>query len=152
VVGGVACRTRSGAKTLKTAIDTNVLSALLSGEAGSLECKNQLDQARLRGGLVICAPVYAELRAYPGAAKPFVLKFLSETGIVIDFQITEVVWHETAMRFGDYANRRRKSGGGTPERMLVDFIVGAHALMMADRFLTLDQGRYIKDFPELNLV
>ena len=36
--------------------------------------------------------------------------------------------------------------------MLVDFIVGAHALLMADRFLTLDQGRYIKDFSEPNLV
>ena len=36
--------------------------------------------------------------------------------------------------------------------MLVDFIVGAHALLMADRFLTLDQGRYSKDFPELNLL
>jgi predicted nucleic acid-binding protein len=83
---------------------------------------------------------------------PFVLKFLNETGILVDFQISEAVWHETATRFGDYASRRRKSGGGTPKRMLVDFIVGAHALLMADRFLTLDQGRYSKDFPELNLV
>lgn len=149
---GVARRQSSGARALKTAIDTNVLSALLSGEAASSECKKQLDQARLRGKLVICAPVYVELCAYPGAEKAFVIKFLDETGIVIDFQLSESVWHEAAMRFGDYANRRRKSGGGTPKRMLVDFLVGAHALIMADRFLTLDQGRYIKDFPELNLV
>jgi predicted nucleic acid-binding protein len=111
-----------------------------------------LDQARLLGKLVICAPVYAELCAYPGAAKAFVLRFLNETGILVDFQITEAVWQETATRFGDDANRRRKSGGGTPKRMLVDFLVGAHALIMADRFLTLDQNRYMKDFPELNLV
>jgi len=77
---------------------------------------------------------------------------LSETGIIVDFQMSESVWHETAARFGGYAIRRRKSGGGTPKRMLVDFIVGAHAMLMADRFLTLDQGRYIKDFPELHLV
>jgi predicted nucleic acid-binding protein len=102
--------------------------------------------------LVICAPVYSELCAYPGASRPFVLKFLNETGILVDFAITEAVWDETALRFADYANRRRKSGGGSPKRMLVDFIVGAHALLKAERFLTLDQGRYIKDFPELNLV
>ena len=150
--GGIARRIGSGAQSLKTAIDTNVLSALLSGEAASQECKNQLDDAQLRGELVICAPVYAELCAYPGAAKALVLKFLDETGIVLDFQITEAVWHETAMRFENYANRRRKSRGGTPKRMLVDFIVGAHALLTADRFLTLDQHRYVKDFPELNLI
>jgi len=92
------------------------------------------------------------LCAYPGAAKSFVLEFLNETGILVDFQMIEAVWHETAVRFGDYARRRRKSGGGMPKRLLADFIVGAHALIMADRFLTLDQDRYIKDFPELNLV
>ncbi|MGH9514560.1 MAG: type II toxin-antitoxin system VapC family toxin [Terriglobales bacterium] len=133
-------------------MDTNVLSALLSGESASSECKSQLDQARLRGSLVICAPVYAELCAYPGATKDFVLKFLNETGVHVDFQMSEAVWHETAVRFANYANRRRKSGGGTPKRMLVDFIVGAHALNTTERFLTLDQGRYVKDFPELNLV
>ena len=101
---------------------------------------------------MICAPVYAELCAYPGVTKNFALKFLNETGIHIDFQINEAMWHETAVRFAEYANRRRKSGGGAPKRMLVDFIVGAHALLTAERFLTLDQGRYAKDFPELNLV
>lgn len=150
--GGLAGRTGSGAQALKTAIDTNVLSALLSGETASQECKRQLDEARLRGNLVICAPVYAELCAYPGAGKPFVLTFLSETSILVDFQMTEAVWHETATRFAGYAIRRRNSGGGTPKRMLVDFIVGAHALLMADQFVTLDRDRYIKDFPELNLV
>jgi hypothetical protein len=36
--------------------------------------------------------------------------------------------------------------------MLVDFVVGSHALLTTDRFLTLDQERYVRDFPELKLL
>jgi predicted nucleic acid-binding protein len=79
-------------------------------------------------------------------------RFLAETGIIIDFIMSEVVWRETALRFFRYANRRRKSGGSSPKRMLVDFVVGSHALLTVDRFLTLDQDRYVRDFPELKLL
>jgi predicted nucleic acid-binding protein len=129
-----------------------VLSALLSGEPSAFQCKAALDRARLRGGLIICAPVYVELCAYPGASQHLVGRFLDETGIFVDFTMSEAVWRETALRFLRYANRRRKSGGTSPKRMLVDFVVGSHALLTTDRFLTLDQERYVRDFPELKLL
>jgi predicted nucleic acid-binding protein len=36
-------------------------------------------------------------------------------------------------------------------RLLADFIIGSHALVHADRFMTLDPKRYAREFPELKL-
>ncbi len=137
---------------MRTAVDTNVLSAILSGESPASKCKTDLFEAQRRGELVICALVYAELCAYPRATQDLIDRFLHDTRIGIDFHMGEHIWRETAQRFASYALRKRKSGGGNPKRVLVDFIVGAHALLNADRFLTLDEDRYLKDFPELHLI
>lgn len=79
-------------------------------------------------------------------------RFLRDTGIIADFLIGEHVWREAATRFARYANRRRRSAGSTPKRMLIDFIVGAHSLLMTDCLLTLDKDRYERNFPELKLL
>jgi predicted nucleic acid-binding protein len=112
----------------------------------------RLDEAAGGGGLVICAPVYAELLAHPKASVTFVDDFLNETGIAIDFDFGEPVWREASVRFAKYAVRRRRSRGGSAKRLLVDFIVGAHALIRADRLLTLDTKQYARDFPELKQI
>lgn len=96
--------------------------------------------------------MYCELHACPGITPQLVRSFLSDTRIVPDFLITEEMWREAASRFARYANRRRRSGGETPKRMLVDFVVGAHALLASDCLLTLDRDRYARDFPELKVV
>jgi predicted nucleic acid-binding protein len=137
---------------LRTALDTNVLSALWSGEPSSRDIESVLYKARGEGGLVICAPVYCELLAYPGATQRFVREFLGETGIFVDFLLDEQIWQGAATAFVSYAHRRRRSGGGSPKRMLVDFVVAAHALLRADRLMTLDPSRYRKDFSKLQIV
>jgi predicted nucleic acid-binding protein len=134
---------------MRTAIDTNILSALWSGEPLASTVSEVLDQAATDGGLVICAAVYAELLAHPKAKLDFVDDFLSTTGISIDFEMGESVWREASVRFAKYAIRRRASRGGRAKRLLADFIVGAHALLRADRLLTLDRSRYSGDFPDL---
>lgn len=138
-------------KSLTTAVDANVISALWTGEVSSAHCMVGLENARQCGTVLICAPVYCELHACPGAAPEMITRFLHDTGIVSDFLLGEKVWREAALRFARYASRRRRSGGQSPKRMLVDFIVGAHALVTADCLFTLDRDRYARDFPELRL-
>jgi predicted nucleic acid-binding protein len=136
---------------VRTAIDTNAISALWSREPLSQEIAALLGQAQTVGGLVICAPVYAELLAHPRATVQFVQEFLATTGIAVEFDLQQELWHEVAERFALYADRRRRSGGAEPKRLLADFMIGAHALHRADRLLTLDFGRYRQDFPELSI-
>jgi predicted nucleic acid-binding protein len=135
-----------------TALDTNVPSALWSGKPFAAAVAAALARAAQDGGLLICGPVYAELLAYPGATAEFVDQFLDVTRITIEFDLHPDIWREAGKRFAGYCQRRRHSGGGEPKRLLVDFLVGAHAFTAAGRLFTLDPVRYRKDFPELQVV
>jgi predicted nucleic acid-binding protein len=137
---------------VRTAVDTNVISALWSNEPDAGQIATQLDKAHMQGGLVICAPVYAELLAHPSANQNFVDGFLKDASITIDFSLTEPVWKLVASSFASYANRRRRSGGGAAKRLLVDFIIAAHAFLSADQLMTLDPIRYKQDFSKLHIV
>lgn len=137
---------------MRTAIDTNVISALWStGPLGS-QMTAVLGRACGEGGLVICGPVYAELLAHPKTTEKFVDEFLNATKVVVDFVLDELVWRDAGRRFAAYANRRRRSGGESPRRLLADFLIGSHATICADRLLTLDRQRYMRDFPQLRLL
>jgi hypothetical protein len=72
--------------------------------------------------------------------------------IAIDFDLEEDIWQLAASSFSAYTVRRRRSGGGRPKRLLVDFIIASHALLCADRLMTLDAKRYSQDFPKLRIV
>lgn len=137
---------------MRTAIDTNVISAVWSGEASAARLVAQLDEARAEGALQVCPAVLAELYAYPGANAAFIRRFFEATGIRVDYRLDEPVWSEAGERFARYAMRRRKSPTGSPRRLLTDFLIGAHALVEADRLMTLDADMYRKDFPELRLL
>jgi hypothetical protein len=137
---------------VRTAIDTNILSALWSNEPLSAGIPLRLGEAKSHGALLISPAVYAELLAYPKTTQLFVEKFLADTGITVDFDLSESVWVDAGRRFARYANHRRKSGHGEPKRLLADFVVGSHALLQADRLMSLDPTRYRQYFPELKLV
>jgi len=83
-------------RIVRTAIDTNILSALWSGELTAKSVKLSLDQAAERGGLVICPVVYAELRAIPGVTASFVDKFLDDTDILAEWDLDKAVWQLAA--------------------------------------------------------
>ncbi len=135
-----------------TAVDTNVISALWSREPAAVGMEKLLFAARQGGGIVVCAPVYAELLAYPGATRGFVEAFLLDTGVEVQVNLSLDVWSLTGEAFSTYAERRRRDRAGQPKRLLVDFLVGAHALIMTDRLLTLDPKRYRTAYPKLRLM
>lgn len=113
---------------MRTAIDTNISSALWSSEQVADSLAKKLGDAKIEGGLVIGAQVYAELLAHPKATEGFVNSFITDTGIVLDFTLDEPVWLEAGRRFARYAKRRRQSVPEGPKRLLAGFIVGSHAL------------------------
>ena len=137
---------------MRTAVDTNVLSAIWGRESNARELAQRLAEARRAGSVAICGVVFAEALACPHASESFVREFLATAGVSVDFDLEERVWVEAGTRYAAYAARRRVSGGGEPKRLLADFIVGAHALVEADQLISLDRGRYERDFPELKLV
>lgn len=137
---------------MRTSIDTNILSALWGGEPSAAQIPAVLDQAAGAGGLIMSAVAYVELRAYPTATETVVDRFLETMRIETDWTIERDIWELAAERFVQYANRRRRQGGGEARRLTSDFVIAAHALLRADRLITLDQRRYRTDFPELILV
>jgi predicted nucleic acid-binding protein len=137
---------------LITAIDTNIVSALWSKQLPELNLANRLSEAKSQGALMISPVVYAELLAHPKADETFVNTFLEFTGVTIDFRMGADVWLDAGKRYAQYASQRRKSGPGHPRRLLADFVIGSHALLQADRLMSLDAGRYRRYYPDLKLV
>jgi predicted nucleic acid-binding protein len=136
---------------MRTALDTNILSALWSNEPHAEVIAQCLGRARQQGPLVLSPVAYVELFAYPGATEEFIHRYLQERQITVDFELDAVAWTEAGRRFSGYAQRRRKAAGGEARRVAADFVVGAHALLHAERLMTLDVGRFRRDFPELIL-
>lgn len=135
-----------------TAIDTNVIVALWDRDPMlNRAAQSALDRALDQGGLVISAPVAAELLACHGREENFVDSFLAETGIGVDWELGEPVWRAAGRAFQAYALRRRRERGSGSRRILADFLIGAHALEKGCELLTLDDGLYRAAFPDLRI-
>lgn len=136
---------------MTTAIDSNVLISLWDADnVLNLEAQRCLDQAHHHGELVISAPVFAELVAFPAREPGFVDRFLSDGGIAVEWDLDEAIWRLAAEAFQGYAQRRK--GRESVRRILADFLIGAHAQNRGYRLLTFDRGLYAAAFPRLTLV
>lgn len=138
---------------MTTAIDSNVLVALWDPDDSLNRVAQQaLDLAQSRGALVIAAPVFAELLAFPARSANFVDLFLSETGIAVDWQLDEAIWRSAGEAFRRYAQRRRRRREPGPRRILADFLIGAHATKRNYALLTLDESLYEAAFSGLTII
>ena len=97
-----------------------------------------------RGAIVVCDVVYAELvPAFDDrTALDGVLQEIGGTTSPIDTTVA----YEAGRRWRQY-----RQAGGPRERIITDFLIGAHAVVKADAFLSRDRGFYMTYFPELDL-
>jgi predicted nucleic acid-binding protein len=138
---------------MTTAVDTNVLVALWNeDDALNTMARAALDAAFERGGLVIAAPVFAELLALPSRKEAFLDSFFRQTGISVDWDLHEAIWRAAGRAFQAYVARRRKQRELASRRILADFLIGAHALQNGFGLLTLDDRLYRAAFPRLSIV
>jgi predicted nucleic acid-binding protein len=126
-----------------TALDTNVLLDVFLPDKKHLERSSELlRQAYDDGAIVICRLVYAEL------VPQFIdRKKLDQALLKISAQISPLD-DDVAFLAGTTWLEYRTSGGSR-KRIISDFIIGAHAKLRADRFLTRDRGFYKTYFPDL---
>jgi len=94
---------------------------------------------------VVCEIVYAEL--VPQFKKESFLDSTLTTLNVTLSHLTKEIAFLSGERWGLY-----KKSGGTRERIMTDFLIGAHALLSSERFLTRDRGFYKTYFPDLKIL
>ena len=129
-----------------SAIDTNIFLDILRPNPDFMEqSKALLDTACLEGPLLICEIVYAELATHFND-RADLNAFLDDYEISIQ-QMGEDVCFLAAHRWLSY-----RKAGGKRERILPDFLIGAHALANATRLLTRDRGFYYSYFKDLTVI
>ncbi len=129
-------------------LDTNlILSALNTADSNHLRAINAVDMYNNQT-FCICPIVKTELRA----AGSWVLidAWMNTQGIVVIWQMPEIVWDSAGIAFGAYAKMRRS--GVVARRMGADFLIAAHAEHHHLEVLTFDDTVFKSVFPEVTLL
>lgn len=130
---------------MKTAVDSSVILAVLKHEADGPAWLDHLAELRRGGRLVACGVVWAETAvAFPKAQD----HAAAMERLGVEFSPLN---EESAALAGQLCLAYR-TGGGKRERLVGDFMIGAHSIVQAEQLLTADQGFFRKHFRGLTAV
>ena len=135
------------------AIEAGVILAVIGGAPeASRRATRALEQtARKATALAICAPVYAELLAFPKWTEADLEAFVAETKIRVDWNLPQEVWSDAGRALAAYVRRRSRNGRGSARHELADFVVGAHARAVGS-LLTGNAAFYKVSYPDLKVI
>ena len=125
-------------------VDTNVLFDVFRTDSPHhYQSLQRLRRAYDGGSVIICDIVYAELVPFfrSRGALDGVLQAMGAVLSPLDSSIE----YEAGLRW-----KRYREAGGPRNRIIADFLIGAHAMVSADAFLTRDRGFFSTYFPELS--
>lgn len=129
-----------------TAVDSSVLLDVFKNDpkycAASAEA---LRRCIAEGSLVACDIVWSEVSAGFADKKQF-----AEVMNRLHIRFDPV--SDTAAVLGGKSWLAYRRNGGTRERIISDFLIGAHAATQCDRLLTRDRGFYRKYFKGLKII
>ncbi len=129
-----------------TAIDTNILLDVLTGdEQYSSSSFENLLKADEEGSLVICELVFSEMAAAFNGSAEKLEEFLG------DARIKLVSSTKDSLILAGQMWRKYRDHGGSRQRIVSDFFIGAHAMLQADYLLTRDRGFYRQYFSQVKM-